>query len=141
MVEDGSKYSFAWSGAVGIDLTVDVLRNFNAAENVTSLFNYVDNLEFYGTISQNLILAFANGDIAYILGASLPIRKSKNPYSGCRVLDGTKSDDDWIGWVMPKDLPRVINPKKGYIVTANNRQMPDNVGLDHGAAVTSTIRA
>jgi penicillin G amidase len=71
----------------------------------------------------------------------MPIRKSKNPYSGCRVLDGTKSDDDWIGWVKPKDLPRVINPKKGYIVTANNRQMPDNVVTDAGATITSTIRA
>lgn len=51
----------------------------------------------------------------------MPLRKSSKPYSGCRVLDGTVSDNDWIGWVKPKDLPRVINPKKGYIVTANNR--------------------
>ena len=41
----------------------------------------------------------------------------------------------------PKDLPRVINPKKGFIVTANNRQMPDNVNIDAGATITSTIRA
>ena len=41
----------------------------------------------------------------------------------------------------PRDLPRVINPKKGFIVTANNRQMPDNVNIDVGATITSTIRA
>ena len=41
----------------------------------------------------------------------------------------------------PRDLPRVINPKKGFIVTANNRQMPDNVNIDAGATITSTIRA
>lgn len=63
------------------------------------------------------------------------------PYSGCRVLDGTKSDDDWIGFVKPKDLPRVINPKKGFIVTANNRQMPENVKNDYGATIASTTRA
>jgi penicillin G amidase len=86
-------------------------------------------------------MAFANGDIAYILGGNLPIRKSQRPYAGCRVLDGTKSDDDWIGRVRPKDLPRIVNPKKGYIVTANNRQMPENVVNDYGATITSTIRA
>jgi penicillin G amidase len=43
--------------------------------------------------------------------------------------------------VKPRDLPRVINPKKGFIVTANNRQMPDNVNIDVGATITSTIRA
>jgi penicillin amidase len=43
--------------------------------------------------------------------------------------------------VKPRDLPRVINPKKGFIVTANNRQMPDNVNIDAGATITSTIRA
>ncbi len=41
----------------------------------------------------------------------------------------------------PRNLPRVINPKKGFIVTANNRQMPDNVNIDAGATITSTIRA
>lgn len=57
------------------------------------------------------------------------------------MLDGTKSDDDWVGFVKPIDLPRVINPKKGFIVTANNRQMPDNIPTDLGATITSTIRA
>lgn len=71
----------------------------------------------------------------------MPIRKNSKPYTGCRVLDGSNSDNDWIGWVKPKDLPRVINPKKGYIVTANNRQMPDNIRSDIGATITSTIRA
>lgn len=60
---------------------------------------------------------------------------------GCRVLDGTTRHHDWIGYLPAKDLPRVVNPKKGYIVTANNRQMPDNVKSDVGATITSTIRA
>jgi len=86
-------------------------------------------------------LAFDSGDIAFFLANNMPIRKNSKPYTGCRVLDGSNSDNDWIGWVKPKDLPRVINPKKGYIVTANNRQMPDNIRSDIGATITSTIRA
>lgn len=86
-------------------------------------------------------MAFENGDIGYFLANNAPVRKHEKPYTGCKVLDGTKRDDDWIGWLPAKKLPRVVNPKKGYIVTANNRQMPDNIHLDVGATITSTIRA
>ena len=70
-----------------------------------------------------------------------PTRKHEKPYTGCKVLDGTTSENDWTGFINPKMLPRVINPKKGYIVTANNRQMPDHVKTDIGASVASTTRA
>jgi len=55
-------------------------------------------------------MAFDNGDIGFFLANNMPIRKHQKPYTGCRVLDGTKSDDDWVGYLKPKDLPRVINP-------------------------------
>lgn len=73
--------------------------------------------------------------------ASAPKRKQEIPYIGCKVFDGTTSKNDWDGILGSKDLPRVINPKKGYIVTANNRVMPDNVKYDLGATITSTVRA
>jgi penicillin G amidase len=76
MQDDGSAYSFAWAGSVGEDFTTEVLRTFLDTTNVQDLFAYIDNKEVYATISQNLVMAFANGDIAYILGANLPIRKS-----------------------------------------------------------------
>ena len=56
-------------------------------------------------------------------------------------MDGTTSKHDWIGYVKTKDLPRIANPKKGYIVNANNRVVPDNSVSDVGASSTSTARA
>lgn len=55
--------------------------------------------------------------------ASMPKRKDETPYLGCRVLDGRKSDFDWLPdeLVPLKELPRSLNPKRGYIVSANNR--------------------
>jgi penicillin amidase len=88
-----------------------------------------------------LILASDDGDIAYLLLGTHPIRKNKTPYAACHVQDGTTSDNDWEGIVKPKDLYRVINPKKGYIVTANNRVVTDNVETDMGATSTTLIRA
>ena len=66
-------------------------------------------------------MAYRNGDIAYFLATNSAIRKHNKPYTGCKVLDGTTSENDWVGYIKPEDLPRIVNPKKGYIVTANNR--------------------
>ena len=78
------------------------------------------------------MLAFTNGDIATITLTTAPVRKNKNPYSGCNVLDGTNTDNDWDGYLPAKDLPRLKNPKKGYIVSANNRLAPDTTKFDFG---------
>lgn len=118
---DGSLYSFAWTGSIGEESTTNFLRQFQRVKNVKEVFAEVDSKEMFSSVPQNLIMAFADGDIAYFLANTMPIRKNQKPYTGCRVLDGSKSDDDWIGYVKPRDLPRVINPKKGFIVTANNR--------------------
>ena len=75
------------------------------------------------------------------MAASIPKRKNRTPFIGKRVLDGRTSDFDWEGNVPPKDLPRSINPKRGYIVTANNRQAPDHASHDYGASPPSTGRA
>ena len=87
------------------------------------------------------MLAYNNGDIGYILGAKIPVRKNKIPFVSCRILDGTNRDNDWIGYYKNSDLPRVVNPKKGFIVTANNRIVPEHFYNDIGATMTSTIRA
>jgi acyl-homoserine lactone acylase PvdQ len=49
-------------------------------------------------------------------------RKDKTPYIGSRVLDGTVSNYDWEEGLLPLSInPRSINPKRGFISTANNR--------------------
>lgn len=118
-----------------------ILKNMMEAKDVKSIVKELESHEIFASVPQNILMAFDNGDIAYFLGSNIPLRKHSKPYVGCRVLDGTKTDDDWVGFMHPKKLPRVINPKKGYIVTANNRQMPENVANDVGATITSTIRA
>lgn len=118
---DGSIFSFAWAGATDEEGTTKVLRDFIKATHIKDIDTIVNSMKVFNSVPQNLIVAFANGDIGFYLANNIPIRKNSKPYTGCRVLDGTTSDNDWIGFVKPTDLPRVINPKKGYIVTANNR--------------------
>lgn len=70
-----------------------------------------------------------------------PNRKDQTPYIGNRVLDGSTTNYDWNGLIPVKELPYTINPEKGYIVTANNRQMSDHSNNDVAATSWSTPRA
>lgn len=88
----------------------------------------------YRGMAVNLIMADNSGNLAYQLAVPMFRRKDETPYLGCRVLDGTTSKFDWTETLVPlTELPRSINPKKGYIANANNRQAPDNASKDYGA--------
>jgi acyl-homoserine lactone acylase PvdQ len=84
--------------------------SFIKAKSIKEAFDNFDKLGEYHGVSQNMISASDDGDIAYLLLATHPIRKNKTPYSACHVQDGTTSDNDWEGFVPTKDLYRVINP-------------------------------
>ena len=80
----------------------------------------------YQGFMANLLMADNEGNIGYQLLAPLPVRKDNTPYIGCRVLDGRTSAYDWEAGnkqVPLSELPRSYNPKKGFIVTANNKQI------------------
>lgn len=53
----------------------------------------------------------------------IPIRK--NLHSGMYIKDGTSSENDWVGLIRGTDKLHVNDPKRGYIVTANNKGATD----------------
>lgn len=112
-------------------------------ESIIELFDDFDGElgDPYLGFSQNMILADNKGNIGYQLLVSMPERKSKLPFASCNVLDGTSSAHDWTGKIVPlRDLPRSLNPKKGYVRTGNGRQTSDNVKHEYGAVMDSTSR-
>lgn len=66
----------------------------------------------------NAIYADVNGNIGYQCMSGIPIRRSGN---GISVLDGTTSQNDWIGQVPFESLPNSYNPPEGYLASANNK--------------------
>ncbi|CDW90800.1 penicillin amidase family protein [Stylonychia lemnae] len=133
-------YSFAWTGHTPKENTMDNVRNLMNSDNLHDVLKNIDDKGYY-SVPQNILMADNKGNIGYYLGAMMPKRRNQTPFSGCRVHDGSNSDNDWDGLHDSKDLLRVINPKKGYIVTANNRPAPEHSLFDIGATSTSTIRA
>jgi penicillin G amidase len=78
----------------------------------------------------NMLWADREGNIGYRLVGKLPIRKG-----GCPDLPkpGWTGEFEWEGWVPVEELPSIVNPDEGFIVTANNRI----VGDDYPHHVTS----
>lgn len=80
--------------------------------------------------ASNLIWADRHGSIGYKLIGRLPLRKG-----GCPDLPkpGWTGEFEWVGTVPYEELPEVVDPESGFLVTANNRI----VGDDYPHHVTS----
>ena len=92
-------------------------------------------------MSTNVVAADKDGNIGYILGATAPQRKTHYPNVGADVKDGRSSKYDWISTVDFDKLPMVLNPEKGYFVTANDRIVPETAMYDIGADQPQTGRS
>jgi len=68
--------------------------------------------------SQNLVYADTAGNIGYQAPGAIPIRRGHR--SGDYPAEGWHSSNDWSGRYIPFDeLPSVLNPAEGFVVTAN----------------------
>lgn len=66
---------------------------------------------------QNIIYADVDGNIAYNATGEIPVRNSGD---GSAPVPGWTSEYDWRGVVPFEELPSILNPESGMIVTANN---------------------
>lgn len=74
----------------------------------------------------NLSWADADGNIAWWGAGYIPIRPSH--VNNKKILDGASGKDEVLGYVPFSQNPKLINPKSGIIVTANNRPTWKPVG-------------
>ena len=83
----------------------------------------VSRLEELTSPVSNLIWADRNGSIGYKLVGRLPIRRG-----GCPDLPkpGWSGEFEWDGTVPYAEMPEVIDPESGLLVTANNRVVGDD---------------
>lgn len=71
--------------------------------------------------AQNMIYADRQGNIGYQTPGRLPIRGAGD---GTMPAPGWDSAYDWTGFIPFDELPVVLNPERGFIVTANNAVAP-----------------
>jgi penicillin amidase len=82
----------------------------------------VRKLEGHTAPASNLIWADRHGSIGYKLIGRLPLRRG-----GCPDLPkpGWSGEFEWEGTIPYEELPQVVDPESGYLVTANNRIVGD----------------
>ncbi|HEX8243203.1 MAG TPA: penicillin acylase family protein, partial [Longimicrobium sp.] len=89
---------------------------------------FMQALHGFNNPHQNVIFADAGGNIGYWMGGRVPIRRRGD---GLLPVDGATGEGDWTGWLDFEQHPHALNPAEGFIVTANNRQLPASSGYPH----------
>ena len=66
----------------------------------------------------NLVWADRHGSIGYKMMGRIPKRKGDCPDL---PKPGWTGEFEWDGWIPYDELPELVDPEQGFIVTANNR--------------------
>ncbi len=94
---------------------VNTFRLLNRATNYMEYRRAVSNFPYP---AQNFVFASVDGDIAITTQGNMPI---KSDQQGRFVMDGSKSENSWKG-ILPAALnPHILNPKRGFVSSANQR--------------------
>ncbi len=72
--------------------------------------------------SQNFVYADVHGNIGYQTPGNMPIRPAG--MDGLSPTEVSSDAQDWQGYIPFDDLPRIYNPPRDYIVTANQAVVP-----------------
>ncbi|MBN2571285.1 MAG: penicillin acylase family protein [Ignavibacteriales bacterium] len=112
--QNKSQMSIKWTALDFSDEQLAMIK-LNKAKNWN---DFKDGLKHYVAPGQNFIYADKEGNIGYVFGARLPIRGTNNTSF---VFDGTTDSDDWKGYVPYDQVPKLFNPTRNFIATANNK--------------------
>ena len=123
----GHVLSLAFPALLPDDRTADALFRINRARTRDELLAA---LELFHSPMQNMVYAFANGDVGFVAAARVPMRKAGD---GRVPVPGWTGDYDWDGFVPFAELPQRHNPETGWIANANNRV----VGEDYPHLITA----
>lgn len=103
---------------VGQDVDSDELSALIAMARATSWASFAAALRGFRSPEQNVVYADAAGIIAYSLAGHVPVRRSGD---GVTPTRGWTEEGRWERYLTTEELPRVVSPAEGFIVTANNR--------------------
>lgn len=102
------------------DRSFDCLPRLLTAPSVAALFEATRG---WGLIDHNLVAADAAGGTGFLLRARVPRRGREN---GWLPVPGWTGAHEWQGWIAHEEMPQVLDPAPGLLVTANNRVVPDD---------------
>ena len=88
-------------------------------DRATDLASFKSAISSMSTV-QNYLYAGKDGTIGYFVSGRVPIRS----FDGGRFAKGDDPHYDWQGTYPFSQMPALVNPARGYIVSANDRVVP-----------------
>lgn len=90
---------------------------FDALARAKNWQEFVSAVRQFSAPAQNFVFADVDGNIGYAMSGLLPLRAADD---GATPAHGWTESSEWRGSIKPDQLPAVLNPPSGQIVTANN---------------------
>lgn len=119
VIESESPLSLSWTIYEG-GRTFESFYLLNKARNWRE---FQDALKLFDCPSQNFVYADREGNIGYYLSGKIPKRQTK---AALFPYPAWEEGGDWQGFLDEGEKPNLFNPARGYIVTANNKIIPDD---------------
>lgn len=125
--DSGTALALKSSQLFDTDRSIDCLLPMLTAP---TLDTFYDRCKGWGVIDHNLVGADRDGHIGVQVRAVVPDRDRIN---GWLPVPGWTGDHEWRGYIPFERMPRQVDPDCGYVVTANNRPVPE----DHPDYITT----
>ena len=116
---ENNSMSMAWTGN-WLTKEIDGLFDLATSKNWSDFSRAVQK---FGVPGQNIVYADVQGNIGWRPAVFIPIRKEG---SSLIPRPGDDPSYDWSGRVPYKKMPFLLNPKKGFIATANNKTIDES---------------
>jgi penicillin amidase len=114
LLASGSMYALKWSALEPGALS----HNYMWMGRAQNWREFRETLRDVSGPAQNIVYADVDGNIGFIVAAWIPIRKSGH---GEVPVRGDTDEYEWTGYIPFDELPQMLNPPEGIIVTANAR--------------------
>jgi penicillin amidase len=92
---------------------VGVFQKLAKAKNYAQ---YAAAIKDFACPAQNFVFASVQGDVALWCQGTYPLKSKEQ---GRFVMDGSRPENDWKGFIPQTHNPHVINPERGFVSSAN----------------------
>lgn len=117
---DGFKVAMQWVGHYP-SFEARAIYRYNIAKNITE---FLQGLAEFSVPAQNIVYADVYGNIGWWANGRYVNRTNVASIDELRLpFNGSAGEGEWSqDWIEPpNEVPHVVNPESGFIVTANNR--------------------
>jgi penicillin amidase len=104
--------------------TIQPATRFIEAMTARSVKAFQESIRHWSAIVLNFVCADIEGNIGWVVSGKLPVRANGDGTLP-RVITG--GEDNWTGWIPFAQMPRAVNPEKGWVGTCNHK----TVGADY----------